>query len=63
MKVYEWEEYFQNLDIEKHKAIAKALNQLVTIDKTIATEIKGLDELRIIANYTLELKIKTLQSP
>ena len=63
MKVYEWEEHFENLDLDKHKAVADALNRLIEADKLIATEFKGLDELRIIANYTLESKIKALRSP
>ena len=63
MRVYEWEEHFENLDLDKHKAVADALNRLIEADKLIATEFKGLDELRIIANYTLESKIKALRSP
>jgi len=63
MKLYEWEEHFENLDLDKHKAVADALKQLIEADKLIATEFKGLDELRIIANYTLESKIKALRSP
>ena len=63
MKVYEWEEHFENLDLDKHKTVADALNQLIEADKLIATEFKGLDELRIIANHTLESKIKALRSP
>jgi len=63
MKIYEWEDHFENLDLDKHKAVADALNQLIEADKLIATEFKGLDELRIIANYTLESKIKALRSP
>jgi len=63
MRVYEWEEHFENLDLDKHKAVADALNRLIEADKLIATEFKGLDELRIIANYTLESKIKALRLP
>jgi len=63
MKIYEWEEHFENLDLDKHKAVADALNRLIEADKLIATEFKSLDELRIIANYTLESKIKALRSP
>ena len=63
MQIFEWEEHFQNLDMEKHKAVADALNKLINADKLIAAEFKGLDELRIIANYTLESKLKGLRFP